>query len=108
MALDRRSFIKAAAGGVAAAGVATPAVARKRLEVPEGAMGMLYDTTLCIGCKACVVACKQANDLDPDPGPWGDEHLYDAPVDLDGNTKNIIKLYRDGDTYSYMKQQCMH
>lgn len=109
MALDRRSFIKTvAAGGVAAAGVSAPAIARKRPEVPEAAMGMLYDTTLCIGCKTCVVACKQANDRDPDPGPWGAERLYDAPVDLNGDTKNIIKLYRDGDRYSYMKQQCMH
>jgi len=107
MALDRRSFIKnVAAGGVAAASV--PAAAAGRPTVPEGAMGMLYDTTLCIGCKTCVVACKQANDRDVDPGPWGEERLFDAPLDLNGDTKNIIKLYRDGDTYSYMKQQCMH
>ena len=39
-------------------------------------MGMLYDTTRCIGCKACVVACREANDLAarreprrPPPGP---------------------------------------
>ncbi len=27
---------------------------------------MLYDSTLCIGCKACVAACKAANDMPPD------------------------------------------
>ncbi len=109
MALDRRSFIKTVAvGSVAAAGTALPAAANELPVAPEGAMGMLYDATLCIGCKTCVVACKEANDLEPEPGPWGDEHLYDAPLDLDANTKNIIKLYREGDSYSYMKQQCMH
>jgi Fe-S-cluster-containing dehydrogenase component len=109
MALDRRSFIKSvAAGGVAAVGVAAPVAARERMVAPEAAMGMLYDTTRCIGCKTCVVACKQANDREVDPGPWGDERLYDAPVDLNEDTKNIIKLYREGDRYSYMKQQCMH
>ena len=109
MALDRRSFIKTvAAGGAAAVGVAAPAVASRRLVAPAGAIGMLYDTTLCIGCKTCVVACKQANDRDADPGPFGPERLYDAPLDLNENTKNIIKLYREGDRFSYVKQQCMH
>jgi Fe-S-cluster-containing dehydrogenase component len=109
MALDRRSFIKTIAiGGVAAVGAAAPAAARERLVAPEGAMGMLYDATRCIGCKTCVVACKQANDREPDPGPWGDERLYDAPLDLNADTKNIIKLFREGDRFSYVKQQCMH
>jgi Fe-S-cluster-containing dehydrogenase component len=34
--------------------------------------------------------------------------MYDAPVDLSGSTKNVIKLYREGDKVSYMKAQCMH
>jgi len=68
---------------------------------------MLYDATRCIGCKACVVACKEANGLSPDPGPYPGG-LYDAPIDLSANTKNVIKLYREGDRISYMKAQCMH
>ncbi len=32
----------------------------------EGAVGFLTDTTLCIGCKACEVACKQWNGLPMD------------------------------------------
>jgi len=109
MALDRRTLLKTlAAGGVAATAGAVPAAARARKTAPPGAMGMLYDTTLCIGCKTCVVACKQANDRQTDPGPWGEQRLYDAPVDLNGDTKNIIKLYRDGEAFSYMKAQCMH
>jgi len=61
---------------------------------------MLYDATRCIGCRACVTACKTANNL---PG-----NLYDPPNDLNGDTKNIIKLYEGEGEYSYMKQQCMH
>jgi Fe-S-cluster-containing dehydrogenase component len=76
---------------------------------PSGAMGMLYDTTRCIGCKTCVVACKQANDLPADRGPFEDgKQMYDAPVDLDGTTKNIIKLYSEGGQQSFVKAQCMH
>jgi Fe-S-cluster-containing dehydrogenase component len=61
---------------------------------------MLYDATRCIGCRACVTACKKANDL---PG-----NLYDPPPDLGGDTKNIIKLYQGEGEESYMKAQCMH
>src|SRR5512141_3397386 len=40
-----------------------------RHAAPGGArqMGFFTDTTLCIGCKACEVACKQWNQL-PDDG----------------------------------------
>ncbi len=31
------------------------------------AKGMFVDTSVCIGCKACQVACKEWNDLDPEP-----------------------------------------
>jgi Fe-S-cluster-containing dehydrogenase component len=75
-------------------------------ELPADARGMLYDTTLCIGCKACVVACREANGLEPDT--THSEGLHDAPISLDGGTKNIIKLYKEGPYRSFMKQQCMH
>lgn len=67
---------------------------------------MLYDTTKCIGCKACVVACAEANNLEPDRA-WSDG-LYQAPVALNSRTKNIIKLYKAGGEESFMKAQCMH
>ena len=34
--------------------------------------------------------------------------LWDAPTDLDSTTKNIIKLYHEGEQTSFVKQQCMH
>src|SRR3974390_3274714 len=58
---------------------------------PKAPVGMLYDATLCIGCKACVVACAEANDLKPDVTLDG---LHQAPEDLNAFTKNIIKLYK--------------
>lgn len=51
----------------------------------EGAVGFLTDTTLCIGCKACEVACKQWNQLPMDNyGFTG--HSYDNTGDLGGTT----------------------
>jgi Fe-S-cluster-containing dehydrogenase component len=66
---------------------------------------MLYDTTMCIGCKACVVACREANGLEPDVSLDG---IHQAPLDLNARTKNVIKLYREGDRVSFFKAQCMH
>ena len=108
MAVNRRSLLKGiAAGGAATVAGAAPAHARERRVAPEDAVGMLYDTTKCIGCKACVVACKEANGMEPDTRGFG-AGLYDAPPDLNDRTRNIIKLYSDGQRRSYVKRQCMH
>ncbi|MCC7021999.1 MAG: 4Fe-4S dicluster domain-containing protein [Thermomicrobiales bacterium] len=54
------------------------------------AYGFLTDATLCIGCKACEVACKQWNQLPADDGPDGPCALtgfsYDNTVDLGATT----------------------
>ena len=106
MGINRRTALKGLlVAGTAVAGV-RPAKAAVPLAAPPDALGLLYDTTLCIGCKACVVACREANGLQADPGWSGG--LYQAPADLNEYTKNIIKLYDDGTQRSYMKMQCMH
>ena len=104
MNISRRGALKVAALGAAAATGARKAEARERREAPVDAVGMLYDSTLCIGCKACVVACRRANDLSFEP----DSTLYDDPVDLTGHTANIIKLYNGEERAAFIKQQCMH
>jgi Fe-S-cluster-containing dehydrogenase component len=72
------------------------------------AVSMLYDNTICTGCKACMPACNEANGLPPDTVLSGG--IWDLPADLNSKTKNIIKLYQeeDGPGFSYVKRQCMH
>jgi formate dehydrogenase beta subunit len=105
--LSRRAALQAmlAAGG-AVAGV-RPASGAVLPRPPDDAVGLLYDATLCIGCKSCTAACREANNLTPDPGIRIDT-LYHAPVDLSARAKTVIKLYAEGDTRSYVKAQCMH
>lgn len=108
--MNRRSAIKLmvsfAAGATGAALASDRADATGTVKPQPDAVGLLYDTTLCIGCKACVVACTRANGLEPERG---DSHgLYQAPIALNANTKNIIKLYREGSQQSFFKSQCLH
>lgn len=107
MNTDRRSFFKGLAVAATVAAVPSAAHARERVKTPPDAAGLLYDTTLCIGCKACVVACKEANDMPADTDGYGGG-LYDAPEGLNELTRNSIALYREDDEQSYVKKQCMH
>ena len=116
---DRRNFLKGvvAAGGAAVAASAVPlaAEARETKQRPPEALGLLYDATLCVGCKACVAACKQVNE---NPAEFSTvDKLWDTPLDTSGKTFNLIKMYRSGtmetkdaeeNGYAFMKTSCMH
>ncbi|MGH2352571.1 MAG: 4Fe-4S dicluster domain-containing protein [Chloroflexota bacterium] len=61
------------------------------------AMGFLTDTTLCIGCKACEVACKQWNQLPMDNFGWTG-NSYDNTGDLGSATwRHVAFVERLGD-----------
>jgi Fe-S-cluster-containing dehydrogenase component len=126
MSLSRRQFLTGAGAGVAtAASLAhTPAQAlsREPKQLPAAALGMLYDSTLCIGCQACVSACRAANGviMDTVPAPlvdWNAANTWALAEDLDGQTLNVIKVYRNGDGsvkdrdtdgFAFMKRHCLH
>ena len=67
--MDRRGFIKTTLVAGAAALAAEPASAKPaQVQNPEDFVGVLVDTTRCIGCRACEVACGETHDLlTPDP-----------------------------------------
>ena len=63
-----------------------------------GAVGFLTDTTLCIGCKACEVACKQWNQLPADnPGTGLTGFSYDNTVDLGATTWRHVAFIEQTD-----------
>lgn len=112
--MKRRDFLKAAAGATALCGAGL-AEARPNLEPAPNAVGMLFDSTLCIGCKACVSACKETNGMPPVAD--GEVDYYDSARDLSGDTLNVIKLYKEGngatkdavkDGFAFEKRSCMH
>src|SRR6202163_2912156 len=64
-------------------------------------VGFFTDTTICIGCKACEVACKEWNQL---PAEVDAAHLrlsgdsYDNTVSLSGTSFRHVKFIEDFDT----------
>jgi formate dehydrogenase iron-sulfur subunit len=60
----------------------------------EGAqrMGFFTDTTTCIGCKSCEVACKQWNDLPADGSQFRRGGSYDHTVELSATTWRHVRF----------------
>ena len=119
LAINRRQLLKGiiGAGGVFASGLVGSAAAEEHPAhpvAPPDAVGMLFDNTICTGCRACMTACSEANGLPAETlcpiDPAVSTGLWDVPVDLDAHTKNIIKLYREPNAsqFAFVKRQCMH
>jgi Fe-S-cluster-containing dehydrogenase component len=121
MDIGRRDFIKILSAGAVTAASPLPVLGKNRYEVPPKAMGILYDATLCIGCRACEVGCKIANDMPVEESELnrlkGVGPIWDAGPDLSQQTLNKIKLYKNGtaaekdrevDGFSFIKRACMH
>ncbi len=93
--MNRRDFIKAASGGALLLGAApsvSHAAAENRPPIP-GSLGMLYDSTLCVGCQACVTKCQDINF--PARNPEG-EQTWSNNDKLSPYTNNIIQVWRSG------------
>jgi Fe-S-cluster-containing dehydrogenase component len=103
--ISRRAALKGLAVAGSSIAAASTAKAAPIKVPPADAMGLLYDATKCIGCKACATACRTAGGFEPERDPSG---LYDAPPDLSGSTRTVIKLYREDGKQSFVKAQCMH
>ena len=67
--------------------------------------GMVIDLRKCVGCNACTNACRQWNHTQPEVD---DRSVYDAPKELSADTWTLIQLYKEKDTFSFVKRQCMH
>jgi len=74
----------------------------------------LVDTTRCIGCRSCQVACKQAHGLKADDTKFfAAEGGYQNPLGFTPYTRTYVAFHeRDpaggGPAWVFVKHQCMH
>jgi len=74
-------------------------------------VGFFTDTTLCIGCKACEVACKEWNQLPGHVGKFGDG--YDNTGQLDEQNWRHVQFQerttaKGGVAWNMMSDVCKH
>jgi len=102
--LGRRGFCKVAM--VTAAGALAAGAASAEEAPSEDGVGMLVDTTLCVGCRACEAACAEANHL-PDP-PAGEEALSRRRDTSETAFTVVNRTEKSPGLYRYAKKQCLH
>jgi Fe-S-cluster-containing dehydrogenase component len=105
--ISRRGALRTIAAAGAAAAATGVAEAREPRRPRDDDAGMLFDATRCVGCRACQTACREANEL-PYERKQANGGEYDAPLDLSGSTKTVVKLARGDGESAYVKTQCMH
>ncbi len=123
MDLSRRTLLKI--GLVASAGVAgpaRPADGRARGDAsdppkstPAGSMGVLVDTTICIGCRKCEEACNRRNRLPRSVEPFSDRDVLRSFRRPSVTAFTVVNRFpgkpsadQGGVPDTYAKVQCMH
>jgi len=104
--MDRRRFLT-----LAGATGATVAAGSRRARA-DGApadvefIGVLVDTTRCIGCRSCEVACGEAHGLDV-PDVIGDGAL-ETERTTTTRQRTVVNRYQTDTGTVFVKRQCMH
>jgi formate dehydrogenase iron-sulfur subunit len=78
--------------------------------VAEKGKLMMIDTSKCIGCKACQVACQQWHSLEAEDTTFTGS--YQNPPDMSGANLTVVKYTEIGDNgdlkWLFFKDQCRH
>jgi formate dehydrogenase iron-sulfur subunit len=111
MRFTRRTFFKVSAvGATTLAGATASAEAATASGPNPDAKGVLVDTTLCIGCRACEAACAEANGLGG-PAMAGDDRVFESRRTTDEYTLTVVNRFTTTNTehpVQFIKSQCMH
>jgi Fe-S-cluster-containing dehydrogenase component len=111
---SRREFLKTAGliGASAISFESKDAKAAPKNILSDDRMGVLVDTTVCIGCRRCEYACKKAHNLPTDPeDAYDDRSVFDKMRRPDDKALTVVNQYgsaANADIPKNIKVQCMH
>lgn len=109
MKVSRRGFLKLA--GLISGSCLIPqtgkAFASKTKLVLSEPVGMLVDTTKCIGCRTCEMVCAEVNNL-PEPPPQEDDSVFQEKRTTSTSAYTVVNSYETEKGTVYVKRQCMH
>ena len=95
--------VAAVGAGAAAAGSAAATAGGAAGEGGADGAGMLVDTTLCVGCRACEAGCAEAN---ANPPPSDKDDVFASPRETSTTAFTVVN--KAADTKRFAKRQCMH
>ncbi len=113
MSISRRKFLSglAVGAGTLASRVAGASSVRRFAGYP-GRYGLLFDSTLCVGCRSCEQACKEVNGLPPlSEADREDKSVFENQRRVTPDSLTVVNRYReakDGRPAVYRKLNCMH
>jgi Fe-S-cluster-containing dehydrogenase component len=114
MSDSRRSFLKQITGA-AAGTVCSRSGEALAAEAVAGSdpLGVLVDTSLCVGCRRCEAACNEINEDLPrrSPASFEDETSFGRRRRMDDSAYTVVNRYpnpNDAERPVYAKFQCMH
>jgi Fe-S-cluster-containing dehydrogenase component len=110
MGIDRRTFLKGMGTGIA--GVTSGCLLLPgKLKAGEVAatnefMGVLVDTTRCVGCRSCELACAEAHNL-PIPD-IDDASVFEKIRPTSERQWEVVNSFKTQKGEIFAKKQCMH
>jgi formate dehydrogenase iron-sulfur subunit len=103
--MDRRIFLKSLGvmGGMA---LKAGSARAEPVTAFEEQMGVLVDTTRCVGCRMCEISCAEAHGL-PEPD-LNDDKIFDKQRTPSPSQWTIVNRYTTDAGEIFAKKQCMH
>jgi Fe-S-cluster-containing dehydrogenase component len=105
MSMDRRDFLKLA--GTVGITFASKKLGAKEVSEKKEFVGVLTDTTRCIGCRSCEKACSEAHNLYV-PDVENDSALNKTERSTTEKQWTIVNRYETEKGEVFVKKQCMH
>lgn len=102
--MNRRNFVKTLGGLGVVALTAENARGEERPGQKEF-VGILVDTTRCIGCRSCEFACAEAHGF---PEPDSDPSVFERERSPSTKQWSVVNRYDTQTGEVYVKKQCMH
>ncbi|MBW7995818.1 MAG: 4Fe-4S dicluster domain-containing protein [Candidatus Glassbacteria bacterium] len=104
--MDRKMFFKTLQLSVGATLLCNQVGAAETVDSEKSnLLGLLIDTTRCLGCRACEFACAEANGL---PEPDDDESVLDNQRKTSETQLTVINRCETDAGEVFVKKQCMH
>ncbi len=113
MSVSRRKFLGwlgAAGAGVISGGVAN-AGSNKHFKGYPDSLGVLHDTTLCVGCRSCEAACNKVNALPAPQQDFTDTTVLERKRRTDSTSFTVVNRFKQSESDKlpvFVKKQCNH